>query len=349
MKANDLRNHTDDSDANQQTNPNSFDLRPDTSIDKNEPLSDVYKLPTPPMSPLLSSELPTGEGWTHQLKWDGVRILALCSSGKVQLYSKRLLNKTSIYPEVTEMLSQWSKEHRQTVLLDGEVVVLDPKTLRPSFPLALQRERTRTAGAGQPLQAIYVLFDLLAINGRNIRKLPYAERYHILSNLPKPPSERCFVTDCFDDGEALWQWVVQHEWEGVVSKRLTSPYVEGKQHRDWTKRKKDMQLQALAIGYLLKDNRPASIILTDAAGQYMGKASIGLDELRRQLLLAWAAKHPADRPAAQMLPASLFKEPIIWYRHPIPCLIGALEYTDGGLLRHPRIVTLPLLEVSADV
>lgn len=306
--------------------------------------SEVYCLPSPPMSPLLSSYIPTGSDWMHQLKWDGVRILAFCSAGKVELYSKRLLNKTSIYPEITEMLAQWSIKNQLSVLLDGEVVVLDPKSLRPSFPLALQRERTRTAGKGQLLQAIYVLFDLLALNGQNIRALPYSERYQLLANLPKPPAERCFVTDCFHDGEALWKWVNEHEWEGVVSKRLASPYIEGKQHRDWTKRKKDIQLEALTIGYVRKDNRPSSIILADAKGQYMGRASIGLDEVRRQLLAAWANKHPAVQPIAQGLPSTLYKEHIIWYHHPIPCLIGALEYTDAGLLRHPRILTLPLLE-----
>lgn len=306
--------------------------------------SEVYRLPSPPMSPLLASHIPRGRDWTHQLKWDGVRILALCSAGKVELYSKRMLNKTSIYPEVTEMLVQWSNTHQLSVLLDGEVVVLDPKSLRPSFPLALQRERARTAGSGQSPQANYVLFDLLAFNGQNIRALPFSERYELLASLPKPPAERCFVTDCFHDGEALWQWVNEHEWEGVVSKRLDSPYIEGKQHRVWTKRKKDIQLQALTIGYICKDNRPSSIILTDAKGQYLGRASIGLDELRRQLLAAWADKHPAVHPMAQGLPSTLGKEYIVWYRHPIPCLIGALEYTDAGLLRHPRILTLPLLE-----
>lgn len=308
-----------------------------------ESLSDAYRLPAPPMSPLLSSHIPTGAGWTHQLKWDGVRILALCSPGSVQLYSKKLLNKTSIYSEVTGMLNQWARTLQHPVLLDGEVVVMDPKTMRPSFPLVLQRERTRSQGAGAALQAIYVLFDLLACNGKDIRAWPYSERYDRLISLPIPSTERCFVTDCFDDGDALWQWVNERGWEGIVSKRLDSPYVEGKQHRDWIKKKKDMQLESFAIGYVRKDNRPSSIVLADSTGQYMGKASIGLDELRRQLLTAWAIKHPADRPTTHGLPASLSKEQIIWYRHPIPCLIGALEYTDAGLLRHPRILTLPLL------
>lgn len=240
------------------------------------------------------------------------------------------------------MLRQWTRTHRQTLLLDGEVIVLDPQMLRPSFPLALQRERTRAHGA-RHLQAVYVLFDLLAINGQDIRNLPYSERYRALTELPRPPAEQCFVTECFENGTTLWQWVEKHGWEGVVSKRLDSPYVEGKQHRNWTKRKKWMRLHALAIGYLRKDDRPASIILTDPTSRYIGKASIGLDELHRQLLMAWAGEHPSERPMAQALPASMSKKPIVWYRHPIPCLIGALEYTDAGLLRHPQILTLPLL------
>lgn len=313
------------------------------SEQENKSLSAAYRLPAPPMSPLLSSHIPTGAGWTHQLKWDGVRILALCSPGSVQLYSKKLLNKTSIYSEVTEMLNQWSITLQYPVLLDGEVVVMDPKTLRPSFPLVLQRERTRAQGSDEALQANYVLFDLLAYNGKDIRACPYSERYERLVSLPIPSTERCFVTDCFHDGDALWQWVNDRGWEGIVSKRLDSPYVEGKQHRDWMKKKKDMQLYSFAIGYVRKDNRPSSIVLADSEGKYMGKASIGLDELRRQLLTEWAIKHPADRPTTQGLPASFSKEQIIWYRHPIPCLIGALEYTDAGLLRHPRILTLPLL------
>ena len=301
-------------------------------------------LPSPPMSPLLVDRIPEGADWLHQLKWDGVRIIAQCHRGQVRLFSKRLLEKTTIFGEVTVTLERCASLAGQSVLLDGEVVVFDPTLNRPSFPLVLQRERTRSQNplhAG--LHATYVVFDVLGIREQNVRSLPYEERHHMLTELIPEKSAHCFVADTFSDGASLWEWVQQHEWEGVVSKRKASPYVSGKQHRDWYKHKKDVQLDGWAVGFLLNGKRPASVVLTNEQQQYIGKASIGLDETHRQLLLAWAVQYEASRPAVGSIPTSLRREPIVWFQQPIPIRVSALEYTPAGQLRHPRIQIFPLL------
>ncbi|MCY9516428.1 ATP-dependent DNA ligase [Paenibacillus apiarius] len=307
------------------------------------PLPASLALPSPPMSPLLVDRIPEGADWLHQLKWDGVRIMAQCHCGQVRLFSKRLLEKTAIFGEVTATLERCAALARQSVLLDGEVVVFDPMLNRPSFPLVLQRERTRSLNPRHAgLHATYVVFDVLGIGEQDLRPLPYEERHHMLTGLLPEKSDHCFVADAFSDGASLWEWVKQHEWEGVVSKRKASPYVSGKQHRDWYKNKKDVQLDGWAVGFMLNGKRPASVVLADEQLQYIGKASIGLDETHRQLLLAWAAQYEA--PAAGSIPASLKREPIVWFRQPIPIRVSALEYTPGGQLRHPRVLLFPLLE-----
>ncbi|WCR26593.1 DNA ligase [Paenibacillus thiaminolyticus] len=307
-----------------------------------EALPPSLALPAAPMSPLRSDLIPAGEEWLHQLKWDGVRILALCIQGRVRLFSKRMLEKTSIYADVTMMMEARPELRGRTLLLDGEVVVFDPNLGRPSFPLALQRERMRQRPDGA-LPAVYVLFDVLGIEERNVRRLPYEERHRLLLDLFPDKHPACFVADIFEDGDQLWNWVEQHGWEGVVSKKRSSPYQEGKRHQDWFKIKKDLHIEALTVGYMINNGRPASVVLTDLEGRYIGKASIGLDETRRLLLEGWAARYPAPGPPGGPI-AALRREPIVWMSVPIPCRAAALEYTPTGQLRHPRIDTLPLLK-----
>lgn len=299
-------------------------------------------LPATPMSPLRSDRIPVGEEWLHQLKWDGVRMLAVCVQGRVRLFSKRMLEKTSIYADVTAMLEARPELRGRMLLLDGEVVVFDPNLGRPSFPLALQRGRKRQRPDGA-LPAVYVLFDVLGIGERNVRRLPYEERHRLLLELFPEKHPACFVADIFEDGAPLWKWVEQHGWEGVVSKRRSSSYQEGKRHQDWFKHKKDLLVDAMTVGYRINNGRPASVVLTDLEGSYLGKASIGLDETRRQLLEGWATRYPASGPPGGPIPA-LRREPIVWMSVPIPCRAAALEYTPTGQLRHPRIDTLPLLK-----
>jgi bifunctional non-homologous end joining protein LigD len=300
-------------------------------------------LPANPMAPIADDDIPVGADWGYQLKWDGVRILARIDRGNVELYSRKLLLKNNAYPELVKVLS----ELEGPCLLDGEAVVFDTAKGRPVFQKVLQRERLRTpaniiqAGAREPVQ--FVLFDVLHAHGQDRRDMPYKERHELLLKLFPEKRERLFVTDLFPDSRALWSWVEERGWEGIVSKRLSSPYREGKKHKDWFKKKTSLLLEVDIYGYTFNEGRLASLVMA-SDGYYSGRVSLGLnEELKRKLMQRGLRDDlTANRPF-NPLPSDLKGIALAWLEKPFRCTVTGLEITDAGLLRHPKLVSLPEL------
>ncbi|WP_195574337.1 RNA ligase family protein [Paenibacillus sp. 1001270B_150601_E10] len=295
-----------------------------------------------PMAPISIAAIPEGKEWLHQLKWDGIRLLAEADGQeKLELYTRKMEERTASFYTIQQALLQHPSLREQRFVLDGEAIVMDPVLKRPSFPLILKRQRT-TSAISQRDEAIYVVFDILHWNGEDLRQVPYEERHQLLLELFPDQTEYLLVTDAFEDGEALWAWVETHEWEGVVSKRRHSFYQEAKRHQDWFKHKKSLELQVLAIGYIEREGRVASLVISQCDGSYVGRVSIGLNEQHRSLLQAWCRSEGViASPFGGQLPSDLRKERVIWFKKPIPIEVTALEWTDAGVLRHPKLVSLP--------
>ncbi|QYR20860.1 DNA ligase [Paenibacillus sp. sptzw28] len=305
-------------------------------------------LPEEPMAPLADDELPRGDDWGFQLKWDGVRIIAkINSGGSVELYSRSMYLKNAKYPEIADLLESKADELGPCIL-DGEVVWWDG--LRPKFQEVLKRERSagvisRQRSPQHPPTGglVYVLFDLLAdING-DLRHLPYAERHSRLSQLCPRGNGRLFVADLYTDGEALWQWVQRNCWEGVVSKRLSSPYRQGKKHRDWFKKKTALLMDVDIVGLKWRNGIIASLIMS-YDGSYTGSVSLGLNDALRKVIAA-IFNSGLEPPVAQVpcpfnvLPTELKNEHVQWLPLSFRCRVTGLERTSAGLIRHPKLVT----------
>jgi bifunctional non-homologous end joining protein LigD len=138
-------------------------------------------------------------------------------------------------------------------IFDGELVALDEHG-KPSFPLicecVLQRHRK--------VALTYMVFDVLSVDGEPVTRLPYVQRRAILDDLNlNGPSWR--IPDAFDDGEALWHAVCEHELEGVVAKKRTGRYLSG--DRGWIKTKnRDYWRWAMEREGALKARRPRAFI-----------------------------------------------------------------------------------------
>src|SRR5690625_3803038 len=115
----------------------------------------------PPMSPILADKIPVGSDWAYQLKWDGVRIITELNGQQVKLYSKNGQPKEHVYPAVVHTLQSIGVRG----VFDGEMIVFDPVTKRPDFGKILTLEKQRGRQQDRTHPAIYVLFDLLALNG----------------------------------------------------------------------------------------------------------------------------------------------------------------------------------------
>ncbi len=341
------------------------------------------------MAPISADTLPEGRDWGYQLKWDGVRILAeLDGQGSVRLFSRTMLAKNHVYPEIAAILKGLSDE-LGPCLLDGEVIWWDGR--RPSFQQVLKRERSRSRSAGTIAGASpgadaaltvpeshaaheqtpafdpangpeaaagsrpavsgpsletglhYVLFDLLADESGDLRELPYSERNRRLARKCPRRHPRLFATDLYLDGGSLWSWVEAGRWEGVVAKRLSSPYREAKKHRDWFKKKTALLLDVEIVGLKWRNGIVASLVMAYGGG-YLGSVSLGLnDELRGALAAAFRPDRTKP-PAAgvcpfERLPDDLKREQVQWLPVPFLCRVTGLEITAAGQLRHPKLVT----------
>ncbi|WP_051287208.1 hypothetical protein [Paenibacillus taiwanensis] len=296
-----------------------------------------------PMAPLPVPSLPEGADWLHQLKWDGIRLLAFIHEGHIELYTRKMEKRTAQYQPIAAALAAYLPLEGHSVLLDGEAVVFDSELQRPSFSLILKRQRSASS-TWQQFTLTYVVFDLLAFNGEDMRQYPYEQRHQTLLELMPERTASLFVTDVFTNGSALWEWVEANGWEGIVSKHRHSPYRQGKLHREWVKRKKRLNLTVLAVGYIINNGRIASLILLQVDGIYVGRVASGLNETHRTLLQKWTQQYGVSKPIVGSLasfPTELKREQLQWFSQPLPCDVMALELTSAGVLRHPKLLALP--------
>jgi bifunctional non-homologous end joining protein LigD len=285
-------------------------------------------LPAVPMAPITSIEIPEGPEWGYQIKWDGVRTLArLDGMGGVELFSRRMEFRNSTFPEIAALLASLKVG---PCVLDGEIAYFDEK--RPNF----QRGQLGVRNIASNDTLLFVLFDLLHDNGEDLRSLPFRERYDRLSGKFPTKHPRLFVTDLYDNGTALWAWLEERDWEGIVSKRLSSPYSEGKKHQDWFKKRKALRIVADVVGIKRKDGRVASLVLR-FEDRFIGLASLGLDYKMKELLQQFARDHPGACPFPSLAP-DLKKADVAWLGVPFRCRVTALEFTNSGLLRHPKLL-----------
>ncbi|MFD0717249.1 DNA ligase [Paenibacillus sp. GCM10027626] len=327
-------------------------------LNSSESAALAFRAPlTGPMIPISAELLPEGDDWGYQLKWDGFRMLARIapnSNRPVELFSRNLTLLNERYPELFRQISAVAPAIG-TCLLDGELIWWDGT--KPQFQRVLQRggrvplsssppallpgvNNARFAAEAPAGSFAYVLFDLLEEGSENLRSLPYGERYRRLNNKFRQPYHFMFVTDLLPDGQAIWEWAAKHHWEGVVSKRLSAPYREGKKHRDCFKKKTALLLDVDIVGLKWREQRVASLIMA-LHGGYIGSVSLGLTEAMRQVLAAtFKQASPANLPCPfPVLPADLKRETVQWLPVSFRCRVTGLQITESGQIRHPKLVT----------
>ena len=184
-----------------------------------------------------AGELPSAEDerWGYEVKWDGIRALGFADGGAWRMQSRRLEDVTARYPELAGIAE--SIADRRAVL-DGEVVALRDDG-RPSFQL-LQRRMGLTDAAVVRRRAgetpvDYIVFDLLHLDGASTRELPYAERRELLAELELEGPRWRAPRHRVGGGGELLEAARRQGLEGVVAKRLDSPYRPGRRSGEWLK------------------------------------------------------------------------------------------------------------------
>jgi bifunctional non-homologous end joining protein LigD len=207
----------------------------------------------PTLTPMLAREAsrpPVGDGWAFELKWDGIRALTVVEAGSARVLSRRGEDITIRYPELEGI---GAGLQGRGVVLDGEVVAFDDEG-RPSFQRLQQRMGlTNTARIRQRLAlapVTYVAFDLLYLDGASLCDEPYARRRELLDGLALDGPNWQVPRHHLGDGAELLELVRERRLEGIVAKRLDSPYRPGRRSSDWIKVKVRRTQDVLIGGYM---------------------------------------------------------------------------------------------------
>jgi bifunctional non-homologous end joining protein LigD len=302
------------------------------------------RLPAVP-APMLATAgpVPTGAGFAFEFKWDGVRVVAAAGGDRIQAMSRNANDVTGSYPEL-RVLPELLGSH--IAVLDGEVVALD-ETGRARFDLLQLRMHVQRPLA--PLLAqvpvLYVVFDVLHLDGRSLLTEPYARRRELLAGLDldnrsgrvRVPAHQTTV-----DGQRMLEVARAHHLEGVVAKRLSSRYEPGRRSRSWIKTALLNTQEVIIGGWKPGDGRRAGMIGALLLGAYdsqnrlayLGKVGTGFtDAMLRDLHEMLAPLSRVDNPFGTPIP----REDVRGVRWVEPRLVGEVEYrivSQDGRLRH---------------
>ncbi|MEJ0094233.1 MAG: non-homologous end-joining DNA ligase [Methylocella sp.] len=192
----------------------------------------------PPCLPTLVAKPPSGEKWTHEIKWDGYRVSAYVAGGNATIRTRNGFDWTPRFPAIAGALLLLPI---QSAVIDGEAVILDAAG-RSNF--AELQAAIKLRGGDVMLYA----FDLLFLDGEDLREKPLEERRAALSGIIRNKPPILLSEEYGGDGAAMFKIVCENELEGIVSKRLDRPYRSGPS-KDWLKTKCVQSGEFVVIGY----------------------------------------------------------------------------------------------------
>ncbi len=298
------------------------------------------------LKPMLaeSGELPPSDPqWRYEPKLDGYRVIAFVGAGEARLHSRRGLDLTRFFPElVAELLAQPGAQ----MVLDGEIVALDP-TGRPSFNALQNRAQLKSAGeitaAQRDAPVVLVCFDLLHFAGVNLRGSAYADRHRYLAQC-LAPSAHLQLVHSSDNAAQLYDAALGLGFEGIMAKKLDSPYHSGQRSRAWLKVKAAQSAEFVIGGYTRgKGARDplGALLLGYYEGKvlrYAGHVGSGLEEASIATLLKRAAK--LERPTSPFDEPPPLHRPTTWLKPQLVAEVTFSEWTPTGSLRAPVFLRL---------
>jgi bifunctional non-homologous end joining protein LigD len=306
-----------------------------------EEVGDPFPEQIVPMLAKLAPLPADDSGWAVEVKWDGVRAIAYCRPGRLELQTRNLNVVTDSYPEVRRLSRQIGA--RDTVL-DGELVAFDEQG-RPSFERLQQRiHQTSDAIVRRRMKShpvTYVIFDLLFLDGRDLKDEPYTVRRELLEGLGLEGESWQTPGHSVGHAKELLAAAAERELEGIVLKRLDSRYAPGKRTGSWLKVKNLGRQEFVIGGWLPGEGRRRNTIgalllgYHDPEGEggelrYAGKVGTGFSERDLEELLARLKPLERDsNPFGRKGPKGA--------HHVDPVLVAEVEYrelTGEGMIRH---------------
>jgi bifunctional non-homologous end joining protein LigD len=294
----------------------------------------------------LVDAVPTGSDWMHEIKFDGYRLLASVKGGAVKLFTRTGLDWTERFQPLTDALATLDLP---PALIDGEAVAMDAQG-NPSFS-ALQAALKE----GKAAKLAYFAFDLLRLDGEDLKPLPNIERKERLEALLAEAEAEALIhvaEHVIGAGEKLFAAMCKAGQEGIIAKRVDAPY-RGDRTRSWVKVKCTLRQEFILLGWTKSPARarPFGALLLGQMEEgklaYKGKVGTGFDAAMLVDLAATMTPLVQDKPSAEIPKAEA--RGAQWIKPTLVAEIAFAQFTADGRVRHASFLGLRQDKKAKDV
>jgi bifunctional non-homologous end joining protein LigD len=294
-----------------------------------------------PMLATLTTHPPSGDQWLYEVKWDGVRAIIFVEDNQLRILSRSGKRCDQQYPELT-VLPHYLKA--SSAILDGEIAVLDENG-RSSFSLIQPRisvaDPNSIAHLARSTPVTLFLFDLLYLDGYDLRGVPLEERKRLLQGILTPTDHIRFSDHFIANGAAMLEAARAHGLEGILAKRRSSKY-EGRRNQDWLKIKVESR-QEFVIGGFTHGERDyfSSLVLgLYNHGKLIHTGQVGTGFNDKSLKDIYSRIEPLIVKKSPFSGTVKALRDVTWVKPELVAEIKFLEFTPDGLLRAPVFIAL---------
>jgi len=294
-----------------------------------------------PMLATLTKEVFSDPAWIYEAKLDGQRSLLFRKGSSIRLMTRNEKDRTSHYPDLHEAIAV---QETPDLVADGEIVAFDgERTSFSKLQERMQNSRPSTeAVRRQPV--FYYLFDLMWFDGYDLTALPLRARKEILRNAFAFDGSLQYSDHVEEEGEVAFRAACERGWEGLIAKRLASPYI-GSRSRDWLKFKCVLDQEMVIVGWTdpagSREDLGALLVAYNENGalKYGGKVGTGFK--RKDLDLLIGKLRSLERETPPVSPElGIPRKGVHWVEPKLVAEVGFSEWTPDGKLRHPRYLGL---------
>jgi len=294
-----------------------------------------------PMLATLGNAVPSGSEWLYEVKWDGYRALCFVEGGKVRMLSRRGTKLDKQFAAIAQALAQSVKADK--AIVDGEVVALDENG-NPSFQHLqnLTGFGTKPALKGMaPPNLNFFAFDLLYLNGYDLRKAALIDRRQLLMSILLPSEIVRYSEHFIGKGDELLQAVRAKGLEGIIAKQAQSRY-ESKRSGSWIKIKVTTQQDFVVCGYILGEREPfGALVLGYHKNKklvYAGNVGSGFTQQSLKSVFERIKPLVTKKPVLSDVPKDIGE--LTWVKPELVCVVKFTSWTNDERLRAPVFMGL---------
>jgi bifunctional non-homologous end joining protein LigD len=296
---------------------------------------------TPMLAQLGKGEPPRDAGWLFEIKWDGVRALCYIEDGRLRMISRNGNVIDRQYPELSVLPHHITAT---TAVIDGEIAALDSKGV-PSFELLQKRINVSDASSialmSRKDPVVFFAFDLLYLDGHDLRGVPLIERKRLLEQVLQPGDGINYSNHFEGNGPELLAAAEQQGLEGIVAKRANSFY-ESRRGSDWVKYKVTASASFVLCGFTKgeRDYFGALVLGIYDKGKLKWAGNVGTGFDRKLMQMVHSKLEPLKVAKSPLEPDKNLPRDVTWVRPELVCEVKFSNWTEEGRLRAPVFMGL---------